>query len=126
MKLEYLADGSTDCPLIRLYEFEPSEASQLRASFALLADATRTELQLNELPYIQSLAHCALRLHVAKQHTGISQVGPSAFHCALTTEGWREVTDKVDPFTVPVVGECFQWLNEDGDVSLLLSPTGRW
>ena len=126
MKIEYLADGFPDCPLIRLYNFAPSEAAQLRAAFASLADGADAHLELTDLPFIVPVADCALNLRVNDRDRGIVRVGPSAFELVLTNEAWREITEKVDPFTEPLVGECYQWLNEDSGISLLLSPTGTW
>src|SRR5437867_3317880 len=40
MKLEFLADGSQDCPLIRLYDFDFEEAVSLRQIVASLSDGT--------------------------------------------------------------------------------------
>ena len=112
MKLEYLADGSPDCPLIRLYNFAPSEAAQLRAAFASLADGADAHLALTDLPFIEPIANCVLNLRVNDRDSGIVRVGPSAFELLLTDEAWREITEKVDPFTEPLVGEYYQWLND--------------
>ena len=39
MKLEFLANGSPDCPLIRIYEFNSKEAYKLRRIALQLAKA---------------------------------------------------------------------------------------
>ena len=124
MKLEYLESGSQDCPLIRLYEFEPSEASLLRDAFGRLADGAVDDIDLAAEPYVMSIAKCRLRLCRGKRNTGIKR-SKDGFECVLSSEGWLEARDKTTPFCkAGHVG--YQWLNEDSDVSLLLSPTGTW
>lgn len=126
MKLEYLATGSQVCPLIRLYRFIPSEAAQLRDVFASLANDRGLIVHLHELPFVEQIAGCTLHLRVGQQGTGILQTGPSEFDCHLSTDAWREAAERVTTLTEPCVEDCYQWLNQDGDVSLLLSTTGRW
>jgi hypothetical protein len=123
MKIEYLPAGSPDCPLIRLYDFDPSEAVQLQAACASLADGTCAELQLNDLPFIDS-AQCTLALRVGERDRGVSRVHDQSFECVLTSEGWWEVMEKIEPFIESCDGH--QWLNCDDAISLLLTPTGKW
>jgi hypothetical protein len=46
MKLEYLSDGSPECPLIRLYKFNRSEAQQLRQLVKSLVTGDRKDIAL--------------------------------------------------------------------------------
>ena len=52
MKLEYLAEGSRDCPLFRLYEFNQAEARTLRNLAKSLATG-ELKLSLDVLPSIR-------------------------------------------------------------------------
>ena len=47
MKLDYLKDGSDDCPLVRLYEFDGAEARRLRQTFTALADGAVEQVGLD-------------------------------------------------------------------------------
>lgn len=129
MKLEYLAEGSPDCPLIRLYEFDTTGAKRLREAFRSLADGSRQDIPLHEEWWVESIAGCHLDLRVGERDLGVVERLPSKFDCVSTAEGWREMADLTEPFCAPqsdAAGDSFQWLNEDGEASLLLSPSGRW
>jgi hypothetical protein len=126
MKLQYLADGSPDCPLIRLYDFQPSEAERLKELFDSLANGSRTSALLHEQTGIESVDACHLDLRLGTRDVGIAQKGLLAFECTLTREGWSEVASLVEPFCAAAKAETHQWLTQDGKISLLISPSGRW
>ena len=44
----------------------------------------------------------------------------------LTAAAWMEMVDLTGAFCIHQDHEVFQWLNHDGEVSLLLSPNGQW
>ncbi len=126
MKMEYLADGSPDCPLIRLYGFRPAEVLELRSLCLSLANRAATCIALHEQPGIDAIGGCELSLRIGDRDAGVHQSGKTRFDCTLTDEGWREVAGLAEPFCQIVEPNTYQWLNEDGDVSLLLSPNGKW
>jgi hypothetical protein len=129
MKLEFLAEGSNDCPLIRLYGFDSTEAMRLREAFRALADGSRQFIPLHEEWWIQPVEECQLELRLGKRDLGVVQRLPMHFECALTDEGWRETAEKTELFCMPsenADADASQWLNFDGEVRLLLSPTGKW
>ena len=124
MKLEYLESGAQDCPLIRLYEFDASEASRLRDLFARLAEGASNKIVLEGEPFVTVVGECRLCLCRGSRDIGIRRA-KDGFECVLTTDAWLEARDKATPFCKDgAVG--YQWLNEDSDISLLLSPSGRW
>jgi hypothetical protein len=47
VKLDYLNDGSPDCPLVRLHEFDASDACRLRHTFEELADEVIERIDLD-------------------------------------------------------------------------------
>jgi hypothetical protein len=128
MKLEFLAEGSDDCPLIRLYDFDQTGAKRLREAFAALADGLRQSIALHEEWWVRSVENCELELRLGKRDLGVVERLPMRFECVLTEEGWLEAAEKTETFCVPHEGsgETYQWLNSDGEVSLLLSPSGKW
>jgi len=126
MKLQFLADGSQDCPLIRMYDFNEEEVVRLKRLFGLLADRSATSVKLHEQAGIEPIDGCQLNLQVGKRNTGVVRRGTSTFECSLTSERWSDVASLAEPFcAVAEAGTC-QWLNEDGEISLLLSPKGGW
>jgi hypothetical protein len=126
MKLQFLADGSPDCPLIRLYDFQPTDAQRLKELFDCLATGSRTSVSLHEEPGIEPVARCRLSLQVGKRNSGIIQEGPLSFELILTAAGWSDVAFLTEPFCEFAQPNTHQWLNEDGRISFLLSPDGRW
>ena len=98
MKLEYLAEGSPDCPLIRLFEFDATGASRLREAFRSLADGSRQDIPLHEEWWVESIAGCHLDLRLGTRDLGVVERLPSKFECVLTAEEWSEIAAKVDPF----------------------------
>ena len=52
MKVEHLASGSDDCPLIRLYDFNPVEAQWLRQITASLVTGDRHLVVLTEEKWV--------------------------------------------------------------------------
>ena len=127
MKLEFLESGSPDCPLIRLYDFDNPAALWLTASIRALAGGPTQHIPLHDQSGINPVQGCQLDLRLGSHNGGIVQTSPNAFECVLTSEGWAKVADLIEPFCRTEDGkEQYQWLNEDGPISLLLSQTGRW
>jgi hypothetical protein len=126
MKMEFLAEGSQDCPLIRLYSFDVIEARRLREAFRSLWTATLPRLPLHEEWWMEPVDHCTLELRTGARDLGVVRRGPTIFECVLTVEGWAEITEKTDPFCTSEAMNGYQWLNWDGEIALLLSPNGQW
>ena len=61
MKIEVLTEGSEDCPLIRLFDFDPSEAKRLVGIFSKLADGSLQSVVLTEIPGFEPVSGCCLR-----------------------------------------------------------------
>jgi hypothetical protein len=125
MKLEFIADGSQDCPLVRIYDFGPEEAVSLRQFVASLCDGSRKSVQLDGETGFESIGGCRLTLQLGKRDFGLVQKAQSEFACVLTQDGWNNVAHLIEPFCASGCSG-HQWLNEDGDASLLLSKTGQW
>jgi hypothetical protein len=126
MKLEFLADGSPDCPLIRLYAFDQSEILRFKDLISTLSLGTATNISLHEQPWINPVDGCTVEMRLGKRDQGIKQIGPSGFECVLTEEGWTDVAFLLEPFCAKELPRGYQWLDERGQVSLLISPSGSW
>jgi hypothetical protein len=125
MKLEFLAAGSPDCPLIRLYEFSRAEALSLRELVKSLSSGSRENISLSEQPWIESVKNCHLTLRFGDGGQGIRKSTASTFECVLNADEWSDVEWLLEPFceSEPT---GFQWLCRKGETSLLLSQDGRW
>ena len=72
MKPEYLSDGSPECPLIRLYEFNRSEAQQLRQLVKSLVTGDRKDVSLQNEMWVEPADRCCLKLRVGIGNPGRS------------------------------------------------------
>jgi hypothetical protein len=127
MKLEYLAEGSPDCPLIRLYDFDRAEAERLLAALMDLASGTAERVDVHALPGVESLNGCRLTLVSCRRDRGISRTGSlRKFEYTLTPGTWDNVAGLVEPFARGEAG--YQWLNQvpADEIALLLSVNGLW
>ena len=128
MRLEYLARGSPDCPLIRLYDFQPSEAAALLAAIGTLASSSAERIELHQLPFVESVGGCELALTRRLRDLAVVRGShPHRFECGFTAETWDDVAGLLEPFSQGDGG--FQWLaGAPGEVAWLLSAstTGEW
>ena len=122
MKLDYLKDGSDDCPLVRLYNFRSTEIQHLRRLFESLATGAAQHVSLDE---VESVDGSRITFTRAAHDSGVVERGPQSFDVVLTAEGWQPCIELVEPFCEPNWG--FQWLcDEVGHIRLLLSHDGAW
>ena len=127
MRLEYLPDGSPDCPLIRLYDFDHQTVSAFRRLIAELQSGSRQELVVHDLPDVEAVGGCQLVLEVGTRNLGvIPSRSANSFSCILTEAGWENVADLMEPFCEPGHAGAFQWLSGEGEIPLLLSVNGQW
>ncbi len=126
MKLEFLLDGLPDRSLIRLYGFDQTGAMRLREAIRTLAINLRQSILLHEEWWIEPVDDCRLDLRIGTRDLGVVERAPSNFECIVTSSTWTHMVSLVDPFCESGVANSYQWLNEDGEISLLLSPNGQW
>jgi hypothetical protein len=126
MKLDYLIDGSPDCPLIRLYDFTPSEARQFLTAVTGLASGAEKRVEVHRLPFVEAIKGCRLVLILRQWDQAIIRGGvPTEFECGFTAGTWDNIAGLIEPFAESAGG--FQWLaGGPGEASLLLSESGQW
>lgn len=126
--LEYLPDGSDDCPLIRLYDFEAADVVALQDLCVALAEGRVLEASLDNQPWVHAIGGCRLVLRAGVENCGVKfPIAGAPFVMEYTPggEGWLEVADKIAPFVADRPGG-FQWLTNEGDVNVLISWDGLW
>jgi len=124
MKLEFLAEGP-GCPLIRLHDFTQEEARQLRQVFYSLANGSLKTATLEDMPFIEAVHGCQLKLLEGTRDRGIYSTASNVFEWALTRLGWGNVVGLTDPFC-QLDSNGFQWLTAQGPIRLLISHDGKW
>jgi hypothetical protein len=124
MKIEFLSDGADACPLVRLSHFRPDEVEQLRQACRNLADGGGA-IALHDQPWVESIDGCRLVLRAAADDVGVTKSAHApAFELALSSDGWREVEEKLMPFLTDAGG--WNWLTDEGDARVLISQSGQW
>ena len=127
MKIDFLPDGSPDCPLIRLSDFDTLQACHLRELILSLTEETSPEVLLQEALWAQTVNLRSFVLQVSEVDQGIVQgSGNGVFLCRLNCSSWQSVADLILPFCSDSRAGTYQWLDETSVISLLLSPNGSW
>jgi hypothetical protein len=129
MKVEYFGDGSFDCPLILLYGSDPNDAATLSEALGDLAHSAVNRVAIHELPGFSSIDGCQLFGSVTRSDLGLKMVAsPAIFDCLLRPETWDDMIGLLEPFSraTETTGARFQYLNQTGDVRLLISTERTW
>lgn len=105
-----LETGSSDCPLLRLYEFTSKEVYELRRIALPLARGQETTVRLGEQPNITAIGGCELTLRQGKKDRGVFATSPLKFEWILSPLAWLQVADLIRPFSRGVT-KGFQWLS---------------
>ena len=125
MKLDYISEGSADCPILRLYDFTPIEAGYLLTAVSELASQESDRVEVNEMCFVEPIGACRLFLVRTSRDQALSCVGPLEFVCGFTANTWDNVAGLIEQFVESSQG--FQWLaGLPGEASLLLSASGQW
>jgi hypothetical protein len=127
MKIEYLEDGSKDCPLIRIYGNQIRDLKTLHHHVLKLCTGDKTHIKVHELPGFTGIDRCKLTFHISRRDKGVFQINKTEFTCNLEAESWRHVEGQIKAL-VESPSDGYQWLNESNNISLLLSTyeTGAW
>jgi len=81
VKIDYLKDGSDDCPLVRLYDFNSEEAQRLRRMFQALAEGSTARVCLEA---VESVDGTHLTFVRSARDGGVTESGSKNFEVALT------------------------------------------
>ncbi len=140
MYLEFLPDGSIDCPLLIFSPSVPIEAEQLHQSLHDIVSVSGTSVNIHALPFISPIDDCKLSAQVGEQNLGVvlsATLGvvlsetKNHFNWKLTLQSWKNVLDLLYIFTLQDHHDDrytrYQWLDETSNISVLIS-TGhrRW
>jgi hypothetical protein len=130
MRLEYFDDPSLDRPVLLLFGDDSTEAKAVHDLVTELASSRAdVEVQLDDLPVVQSVDSCTLAAAVGQTDIGVELIGddPRAFRCTLQPESWRTAAGLIEPFTVPRRGaSVFQYLTGAGSIEWIISTSRQW
>lgn len=122
MKIEFLESGASECPLVRLFDFDRMQGEQLMSLVAALAAGTQTEVDLSS--FCTPIHNCTLVLVQSNYNRGIVSGTDHQFTCELSRDRWDEIAQLIAPLAESVHG--FNWLDNTSDIPLLLSVDGCW
>jgi hypothetical protein len=125
MRIDFLDKGSADCPLIRIYGFHPDECIRLKRVFERLARGEAQEICLNDLPGVEPANGFGLIAKTGKRDRGVLYDNHNAFEWVLTPSTWDNVAGLIEPFCILGSGG-YQWLEQVGEIGVLISRTGCW
>jgi hypothetical protein len=133
LKLQLLPGGPSDQTMIRLFDFDPSEASQLLEIVKGLIDGSLDSVALHKLPFITLLNDLELTAildeRIRDPHTEfaiLGGAGATSFIWRGTREERIATAAAILPFTEHCDSTSYAWLTEDLGVMLLLSSSGSW
>lgn len=128
MKIEYIEETSGHKPFIRLYDFSNSEVLEIKKLIDRLIDGEVNEVPVHEHANINPIDNCRLRLRAGEENVGIRYLPQhKEFECVLTRPFYENMSQLINSFAEHSVEmQGFEWLDETSDISLLISPSGRW
>jgi hypothetical protein len=140
MKLEFLASGSRDTPLIRIYRSEVEPLREFSRQVEQLSLQTLAEVEVHNIQGVTAISRCQLKLGaVSKRPRSLitrKTAGSLEFQAFATCEDWLTVHYLLEPLLEPTNGFGFQWLLggdargllSESSIALLASthPEGNW
>jgi hypothetical protein len=134
MRIEFLEEGSEDCPLIRIFGTDQAEFGALLGTFTKLSGALGQSSDLHRLPNFQS--DCLLTAISTSEDRGVERTDTKSFVWSLTPAKWLVVEGLTEPFSETSLRDAHQWLSgrearfglNTSGVSVVLSSSadGRW
>ncbi|MBL0135962.1 MAG: hypothetical protein IPP79_19280 [Chitinophagaceae bacterium] len=110
--------------LVRLSEYSDDDKNRLVDSINDLCQNVITQIDINKLPFIQSL-NCSLILQVSESDTGLLNVGEEGLYvCLLTLVAYRSMVEIIEN-----VKYGHNWLTPGeylDEPAFLISKYGSW
>lgn len=133
MKLEFLDNISDNGKfpnvesdqLVRLYDFDATQAGELKKEIQEVILAERSDLDITSLQFIKSV-NCNLILRVSKEDRGLMTFDKRNFICAMTIPSYEKMALMIAEFSKKETSG-YQWLYDlDCPIDFLFSPGGTW
>jgi hypothetical protein len=128
MRIEFVANGSNDCPAILFYGCPSAGAETLINTFRSLGGGQETEVPLHQLIGLTSVGAIRVFATNAKSRSSVDQLSDTVFRWRRDREGWLEVADLAEPVAQsnPREGTRFQYLERNGRVNVVFSTDRAW
>jgi hypothetical protein len=129
MKIEYFAEGSSDCPLVLLFGPTPADVSVLSDVIHTLSQDRGDRLAIHDLPGFYAHDGCRLFASSGATDLGLKMIGPpNEFEWSLRPQSWENVAGLLEPFArlKDFAAKRFQYLDERSEIRLLISTERSW
>jgi hypothetical protein len=128
MRIEFLPDGSQDCPAILFHGCPSAGAQALINAFRSLAEGRETEVALHRLPDLTPVGDIQVFATNADGCAGIQQLSALVFRWRQDREGWLEAAELAEPVVHSDASEgtSFQYLERNGKVNVIFSTDRAW
>lgn len=123
MKLDYIENyNELDENLVRLYNFDKSEAIKFRDLLIEIVILKKQKLDLSQVDFIEPV-NCNLILGLFKSDEGILTKDNQTFFCILTLKGFENMIRLIEPFCKKET-RAHQYLYDvDNPTDLLFCPS---
>lgn len=127
-KIELIADGSDDCPILLISGTDLETSRELLHKIRALRNRIAGSLLIHDVQGFENCRNPELRLEVSEADLGVQRSATGdGYRCALSYDAWIRVENLLAPFCRRDASATgFQWLDESSDISLLFSPEGGW
>lgn len=119
--------------MIRLFDFDTAEVSQLWAELQKLAQGEVQQVAIHQLPFVTVFNEVELTAIVddrvrdpRTEYAILGSAQSSSFIWRGTPEEWRLTCAAVEPFTDHCDVNSYAWLTDDLGTMLLMSSSGSW
>ena len=126
MELDYIENTNEfGESIIRLYNFDKSEAIKFRDLIEDTIVNKKQKLDLSQVNFIER-RNCNLILGIFKSDEGMISIDNKTFYCALTHEYYHTILKNLEPFCEKET-KGYKFLYEiDNPTDFLFSPAGTW
>jgi hypothetical protein len=125
MWIEFLPDGSPDCPAILFYGCPSAGAEAVISTFTALAESPATEVALHQLSDLTPVGDIQLFATNTKGRSGVQQLSALVFGWRKDTEGWLEAAELAES-VARSDGRRFQYLERSGKINVIFSTHRAW
>jgi hypothetical protein len=126
MELDYIEDiNEFGDSVVRLYNFTPAEATQLRDLIQHTIIEQQQRLNLSTIDFIHP-RNCNVILVPYKTDEGMLPADDTTFYCALKVTTYQQMIQLLEPFCQKS-SQRHQYLYDlDHPIDFLLAPAGTW
>ena len=128
IRIEFIADGSADAPLILIWGYDIHATRELFHAIRAVRDGREREIAIHRLPRFEGVEGAEIFAQVSDSGAGVSRRREgNVFDWRLSAEKWQRVEDLIAPFCDRYAAPGpFQWLDESGKISVVFSTGRGW